>query len=323
MAIDYYKVLNISRQASVEEIKKMYRQLALKYHPDRNSNPGASIKFNEITEAYVVLSNEISREEFDRNGTNYTSNSTFSFSAINKDLAQKIFTQAFVTTSNRKSDLIDDLIDLGMKVGKRRASTGDTAFKPSLPSKRQRIQDPSIYKDLRVTLEEIKSGCTKKMKITKTVLNPDHITSRKVEKILKIDVKPGSKEGTTITFPKEGDEKRGVIPADIVFVLKDNPHELYQRDLDNNLIYTIKINLRRALIGDTTYEIPTLSGDRKLHFNSGGRVIKPKFTKTFPGEGLPHPEQDGKCGNLLLTFDIIFPDQFNSEQKDLLKTVLS
>ena len=108
-----------------------------------------------------------------------------------------------------------------------------------------------------------------------------------------------------------------------MFVLKDHPHELYQRDLDNNLIYTIKINLKEALIGDTTYEIPTLSGDRKLYFNSGGRVIKPKFTKIFPGEGLPHAEQNGKFGNFHLTFDILFPDEFNSEQKDLLKTALS
>jgi DnaJ-class molecular chaperone len=320
MAIDYYRVLNITRQASVEEIKKVYRKLALKYHPDRNKSPGASIKFNEITEAYVVLSNDNSRKDFDQNGVNYTSNSNFS---NNRDLARKIFTEVFVDKCSRKSDLIDDLVDLGMKVGKRRASTGDLSFKSSLLPKRQRIQDPAIYKHLFVTLEEIKSGCTKKMKITKAVLNPDQITTRKVEKILKIDVKPGSKEGTTITFPKEGDEKRGVIPADIVFVLKDHPHELYQRDSDNNLLYTIKINLREALIGDITYEIPTLSGDRKLHFDSGGRVIKPKFIKTFPGEGLPHPEQDGKFGNLLLTFEILFPDKFNSGQKDILKTVLS
>ena len=321
MAIDYYKVLNISRQASVEEIKKMYRKLALKYHPDRNSHPGASMKFNEITEAYVILSNEKSREEFDRCGTNYNSNSTFSFS---KDLGRKVFREVFVSSHNRKQDLIDDLIDLRMKVGKRRASTGDTAFfKSSLPLKRQIIQDPPIYKNLYVTLEEIKTGCTKKMKITKTVLNPDQITTRKVEKILQIDVQPGSKEGTTITFPKEGDEKRGVIPADIVFVLKDQPHVLYQRDLDNNLIYTIEVDLKQALIGDTTYEIPTLTGDRKLYFNSGGQVIKPKFTKTFPKEGLPHPEQEGKIGNLILTFDIIFPDKFNSEQKNVLRQILS
>ena len=315
MAIDYYKVLNISRQATVEDIKKMYRKLALKYHPDRNSQPGAAMKFNEISEAYVVLSNQKSREEFDRNGT--VSSSTFSFS---QDLAQRIFTEVFVSSSNRKTDLIDDLIDLRFKVGKRRASTGDMGLR--LPLKRQLLQDPPICKDLYVTFEEIMSGCTKKMKITKVVLNPDQTTSRRVEKILKIDIKPGSKEGTTITFPNEGDEKRGVIPADIVFVLKDHPHELYQRDLDNNLIYTKKINLRQALIGDKTYEIPTLSGDKKLYFNSGGGVIKPKFTKIFPGEGLPHPEQEGKFGNLILTFDTIFPDQFNSEQKDLLKTVL-
>lgn len=318
MAVDYYKVLNISRQASVEEVKKMYRKLALKYHPDRNRNPGASVKFNEITEAYVVLSNWIRRKDFDQNG-----NSTFSFSTHNEHLAQTIFTEVCLNENSRKLDLIDDLVDLGMKIGKRRASTEETAFnKPPLSKRRVIIQDPPIYKDLHVTLQEVKSGCTKKMKITKTVLEADRITSRKVEKILKIDVQPGSKEGTTITFPKEGDEKHGVIPADVVFVLKDCPHELYRRDADNNLIYTIKISLRQALLGDMVYEIPTLSGQGKLRFNPGGRTIKPKFTKTFPGEGLPLPEQDGKVGKLLLTFDIEFPETIDSKQKDILKMVL-
>ncbi|XP_028408624.1 dnaJ homolog subfamily B member 1-like [Dendronephthya gigantea] len=220
MAIDYYKVLNISRQASVEEIKKTYRKLALKYHPDRNSHPGAAIKFNEITEAYLVLSNEFRRQEFDRSAMNYST--AFSFSSnIDNDMAKNIFTEVFAKACHRKTDLIDDLIDLRMKVGKRKASTEDSASKSALPLKRQRIKDPPIYKNMHLTLEEIKSGCTKKMKITKLVLNHDQITSRKVEKILEIDVKPGSKEGTTITFPEEGDERKGVIPADIVFILKD------------------------------------------------------------------------------------------------------
>uniref|UniRef100_A0A673B4L9 DnaJ heat shock protein family (Hsp40) member B1b n=1 Tax=Sphaeramia orbicularis TaxID=375764 RepID=A0A673B4L9_9TELE len=90
-------------------------------------------------------------------------------------------------------------------------------------------QDPAVVRDLRVTLEEVLSGCTKKMKVSRKRLNPDGRT--------------GWKEGTKITFPKEGDETPTNIPADVVFVLKDKPHQVFKRD-GSDIIYTAKISLR-------------------------------------------------------------------------------
>lgn len=307
MGQDYYKILNVSRKATPAEIKKMYRELALIYHPDKNNSPVASTKFKQVTEAYLVLSDEKRREIFD----------TFGEEGI-KASPNLAFNDVFGGTT----DLMDELIDLRLKVGKRRrASTGNLARNMPLP-KRALTQDPPIYIDLRVTLEEIKSGCIKKMKITKQVLNPDQKTTRKMEKILTIDIKPGSREGTTIIFPKEGDEKLGIAAADIVFVLKDKPHALYHRDSNNNLIYTMKINLRQALLGDE-FEIPTLSPDKKFYFNTHDKIIKPKFVRRFPSEGLPLPEQPGGSGDLLLHFDIIFPEQFDTSQRSILRDVLS
>lgn len=325
MAIDYYKVLDISRQASFEEIRTVYRKLALKYHPDRNNEPGASQKFNEITEAYFVLSKQSSRDDYDRNGKSEGSTtSTFSSTFSHESRARSVFTATFPGIfANRKTDLIDDLIDLRMNVVKRRGSTGQvTVGKSGIKKQRSLSQDSPIYKDLYVTLEEIMTGCTKKMKITKNVLSTDRSSLRKVEKILRIDVKAGAKPGTTITFPKEGDEKLGVIPADIVFVLRDITHPLYQRDSNNNLIHTVKINLREALIGGNCYTVPTLLGERKLCFDPSGKVIQPTFTKIFSGEGLPHPDQNGRFGDLVMTFDIIFPTVCSIEQKYLLKSIL-
>lgn len=104
-------------------------------------------------------------------------------------------------------------------------------------------QDPPVVHDLRVTLEEVLSGCTKKMKISRKRLNPDGRTLRKEEKILEVQIKKGWKEGTKITFPKEGDETPTNIPADIAFVLKDKPHPVFKRD-GSDIIYTAKISLR-------------------------------------------------------------------------------
>lgn len=104
-------------------------------------------------------------------------------------------------------------------------------------------QDPPVIYDLQVTLEEVLSGCTKKMKISRKRLNPDGRSTRKEDKILEVQIKKGWKEGTKITFPKEGDETPTNIPADVVFVLKDKPHAVFRRD-GSDIIYPAKIPLR-------------------------------------------------------------------------------
>lgn len=106
-------------------------------------------------------------------------------------------------------------------------------------------QDPPVTHDLRVSLEEVFTGCTKKMKISRKRLNPDGRTTRSEDKILTVEVKKGWKEGTKITFPKEGDETPSNIPADVVFVVKDKPHPVYRRD-GSDIIYPAKITLKEV-----------------------------------------------------------------------------
>lgn len=109
-------------------------------------------------------------------------------------------------------------------------------------------QDPPVIHELRVT-EEIYSGCTKRSKISLKRLNSDGSGYRTEDKILTIEIKKGWKEGTKITFPREGDETPTSIPADIVFVIKDKDHPKFKRD-GSNIIYTAKISLLRGkLVG--------------------------------------------------------------------------
>ena len=107
----------------------------------------------------------------------------------------------------------------------------------------QRRKDPPVVHELKVSLEEVFSGCTKKMKISRKRLNPDGCTMRSEDKILTVDIKRGWKEGTKITFPKEGDEAPANIPADVVFVVKDKPHPVFRRE-GSDIIYPAKISLR-------------------------------------------------------------------------------
>lgn len=126
---------------------------------------------------------------------------------------------------------------------------GDGRRRRGMPSEslsnNRKHQDPPVVHELKVSLEEIFHGCTKRMKITRRKLNPDGRSMRTEDKILNIVIKKGWKEGTKITFPKEGDETPENIPADIAFVLKDKGHVHFKRD-GSNIIFSCKISLKEV-----------------------------------------------------------------------------
>ena len=102
-----------------------------------------------------------------------------------------------------------------------------------------------LCSDLPVSLEDINSGGTKKMKITRRILAHDGRSYRQEEKVLQVDIRPGWKAGTKVTFPKEGDQTPDKIAADVVFVIRDRPHERFKRD-GADLRCTEKITLKEV-----------------------------------------------------------------------------
>lgn len=181
-----------------------------------------------------------------------------------------------------------------------------------------RRQDPAVVHDLLVSLEDIYKGCTKKMKVTRKVLNPDGRTTRFEEKVLTITVKPGWKEGTKVTFPQEGDQHPNRIPADVVFIIKDVAHPHFKRE-GADIHYMAKISLRDALCGGSI-KVPTLDGGTiPLELTE---TIKPNSTKRITGQGLPMPKQPTRRGDLIITFDIKFPDYLPAGTKEILRDCL-
>jgi DnaJ family protein B protein 4 len=140
-----------------------------------------------------------------------------------------------------------------------------------------------------------------------------------VEEILTIEVKPGWKKGTKITFPEKGNEQPSVIAADLVFVIDEKPHEVFKRD-GNDLIVTHRLPLADALTGATTVALTTLDG-RPLTVPCP-EIIHPGFEKLVPREGMPLPKDPAKKGNLRIRFDVRFPTRLSPEQKAGIKRFL-
>uniref|UniRef100_A0A0E9WDK1 Chaperone DnaJ C-terminal domain-containing protein n=1 Tax=Anguilla anguilla TaxID=7936 RepID=A0A0E9WDK1_ANGAN len=153
------------------------------------------------------------------------------------------------------------------------------------------------------------------MKISRKRLNPDGRTTRMEDKILTIEIKRGWKEGTKITFPREGDESPNNIPADIVFVIKDKPHANFRRE-GSNIVYPVRISLRQSLCGCS---VTASTIDGKTCNVKITDVIKPGTRRIIAGQGLPFPKNPDQRGDLAVEFDVNFPDSLPSNAKEVLK----
>lgn len=333
MGKDYYKILGISKGAAEEDIKKAYRKQALKWHPDKNKAPNAAEKFKEVAEAYEVLSDPKKREIYDQYGEEGLKGGGGGGGGGASDGQGSTFTYTFhgdphATFATFFGGTNPFEMFFGRKVNGRdnedmEVDTGDpfgsfTSFNLNgFPRDRQprRKQDPAIHHELRVSLEEVFHGCTKRMKISRRRLNADGRTTRTEDKILSIEIKRGWKEGTKITFPREGDESPGCIPADIVFVIKDKPHPHFRRE-GSDIVYPVRISLRQSLCG-CSVTVSTIDG--KTCNMKITEVIKPGMRKTVAGQGLPFPKNPEQRGDLIVEFDVNFPDSLPSNAKDVLK----
>ncbi|XP_017281134.1 dnaJ homolog subfamily B member 1b [Kryptolebias marmoratus] len=345
MGKDYYEILGIKKGASEDDIKKAYRKQALRFHPDKNKSPGAEDKFKEIAEAYDVLSDPKKKDIYDRFGEEGLKGGgpagpsgpgtySYTFQGDPHAIFAEFFGgrnpfEQFFGARNGGMDEDMDTDDPFSRFGMGGGGMGgfSRSFNPGMggiggmgghTSVVKKQQDPAVVHDLKVSLEEVLNGCTKKMKICRKRLNPDGRSTRTEEKILEVQIKKGWKEGTKITFAKEGDETPRNIPADIVFVLKDKPHPVFKRD-GSDVVYTAKIPLRDALCGCTVHA-PTLDG-RTVTVSSTD-IVQPGMKRRVSGEGLPYPKRPDRRGDLIVEFEVKFPERLSQNARDTIAQVL-
>ncbi|KZV51118.1 DNAJ heat shock family protein [Dorcoceras hygrometricum] len=341
MGVDYYNILKVDKSATDDELKKAYRKLAMKWHPDKNPNnkAAAEAKFKEISEAYEVLSDSQKRAIYDQYGeeglkgqvpppdaggpdgaTFFRTGDGPNVFRFNPRNANDIFAEFFGSSSpfggmgngngvrvssNFPSSMFGD--DIFGSFG------GDSRPMSSGPRKA-----PPIERRLPCSLEELYKGSKKKMKISREIADASGKTLP-VQEILTIDIKPGWKKGTKITFPDKGNEEPNVIPSDLIFVIDEKPHSVFTRD-GNDLVVTQKISLAEALTGYTVH-LTTLDGrSLSIPINS---VIHPGYEEVVRGEGMPISKEPSRKGDLRIKFDIKFPTKLTAEQRSGFKKLLS
>jgi DnaJ homolog subfamily B member 4 len=143
--------------------------------------------------------------------------------------------------------------------------------------------------------------------------------------VLSIEVKPGWKKGTKITFPGKGHQQWNQLPADLVFVVDEKPHPVYRRD-GNDLVAEVRVTLAEAL-GGTVVVLAALDG-RELAVDVGGGeeddapVVRPGYELVVPAEGMPIAREPGRRGSLRIRFDVAFPERLTRRQRAQIKRVL-
>ncbi|KAJ4477387.1 hypothetical protein J3R30DRAFT_3334089 [Lentinula aciculospora] len=373
MGTDYYKLLGVDKSADENAIKKAYKKMALKWHPDRNNgSEEASKKFKEISEAFEVLSDNNKRTVYDQFGEEglkggggpapgagagpsgfsgfggFPSGSTFTFSnsgpsgfsssgGFNPSDPNKIFEQLFPGglgtfgmggmggRSGMRSERFDedDPMDSFSRFGSGMSGGmpgGIPRSRPSRPSRADSNPAPSeITRPLKVSLQDLYSGAVKHLKVGRRLLN-----GSTEDKVLDIQVHPGWKSGTKIRFARAGNEQARGEAQDLVFVVEEKPHEIFQRE-GNDLTCHISIPLLEALTHEGgKKQVESLDG-RKIQMNIPAGVVRPGQETTVHGEGMPI-RKDGtvkKKGDLIVKWDVIFPDRLASSQKEGLKKVLA
>lgn len=339
---DYYEVLGVSKSAGADEIKKAYRKLAIKYHPDKNpDNKEAEDKFKEAAEAYEVLSNPEKKAQYDRFGHEGMRGQGFGGGGgMNME---DIFSQF--------GDIFGDM--------------GGSPFESFFGGGRSSRQatGSNIRIKLRLTLEEISQGVEKKIKYRKKVVAPGvtfnncsvcggtgqvtRVTSTflgqmrttspcsacggsgktigskpadadregliATEVTTTLNIPAGVSEGMQLSVSGKGNEIAGGRSGDLIVVVEEIPHEHLSRE-GNNIVYELSVSFPTAALGGNI-EVPTVDGKVRIKIEPGtqpGKILRLK------GKGVPSLNGYGK-GDQLIYVNVWTPQKLSSEEKDLLK----
>jgi len=346
---DYYEILGVKRDATADEIKKAYRQIALKYHPDKNpNNPEAEEKFKAAAEAYEVLSNAEKRQRYDYLGHD----------GMREQAYRGSYTQA-EDIFGRYNNIFE--------------GTPFESFFQGGRSQQQTRQGSDLRIKLKLTLQEIASGVEKKIKIKRYVIcqtcggngaqngtalstcntckgtgevhrvantllgqvvthstcSVCHGTGKIIatpcstckgegriyaEEVVNIKIPAGVTQGMQLSMRGKGNmPPHGGVPGDLLIAIEEKEDDALKRE-GKDIHYQLYISFIDAVFG-AEKEVPTLSGDVKIKLEPGtqsGKILR------LRGKGIKEVNGYGQ-GDQLVHIQIWTPDKLNKEEKEILE----
>ncbi len=346
---DYYEILGVNKNAEASEIKKAYRKLAIKYHPDKNpDDKEAEAKFKEAAEAYEILSDQQKRAQYDQFGhAGVNGQGGFGGGGMNMD---DIFSQF--------GDIFGEAFGGGGGFGGfRRSGAG-----------RRTVKGSNLRVKLKLTLEDVVNGVEKKIKVNKLVQaegveyttcqtckgtgqvmrvvnsflgqmqtastcptcqgagqsvskkpsGSDQNGMVRKEVVVPIEIPAGVEEGMQLTLRGKGNDAPGNgVPGDLLIVIEEQNHPDFVRD-GVNLHHDLYLNFADATLG-TSIEVPVVGGKVKFKISAGTQSGK---TLRLKGKGIPDINGYGR-GDILVHVNIWTPQNLTKDEKAFLEKMQS
>ena len=291
---NYYDILGLTENATFDEIKKSYRALSLKYHPDRNPNDNTSKeKFQQISSAYEILSDIQSKKDYDMKQKN-----------------SYPFYQDIGMGMGMRPD-INQMFNHMFNGGNINISSG---FKMNFTQSQFYKPTPAlIIKHISIKIEQVFNDVILPIEIERNITKNNRNTIEKAT--IHIQIHKGIDDGENIVYKEYGNILDD-IKGDIQVIIKVIPNpNFYRKGLD--LFYNQKISLKQALCG-FNFDFNHLNS-LTYQLNNDGNIIYQNYTQKIPGIGLT---RDGHTGFLLINFIVEFPDKLSDEQKNKIKDIL-
>jgi len=303
--MDYYATLGIDKTATDEEIKKKYRKLSLKHHPDRG---GDAEEFKKINEAFQTLGDKVKRQQYDMQRNNPFSNlGGGGVMDPNIDNIMKMFFSGAMPGGN--------VFGPGIQFGHAGMGMPNVQiFRNGQPVNLVRKPAP-ITKTVEISLEDAYKGLTHPLHIERWIM---YGNERRIEKEkIYVNIPTGIDDGERIVLKDKGNSLNEQVKGDIHIFIKINNNSVFIRD-GLELIFKKIITLKQALTG-FKFDIKHLNGKTYTINNEPGNIIQPNYSRDIPKLGMIRGNNNGR---MIIVFEIKFPDSLSNEQVNKLKNIL-
>jgi DnaJ family protein B protein 11 len=312
MLENYYKTLGVEENATTDEIKKAYRSLSFKNHPDKNhGNPEATSKFQKISEAYETLGDIQKREEYDM---------------MNKNPFLRMNSQGGGGMEVPMDDIFNLFFGGGSPFAGMPGFPGQVAggfpggkvhvFHGGPMGFQQAISKPSpIVKNILISMEQVLNGAVVPLDIERWIIENGNKVFE--SETIYVTVPQGVDDGELVIIRDKGNMINENVKGDIKIFIKIANETLFKR-IGLDLILEKKITLKEALCG-FSFEIKYINGKSYTLNNNKGNIIPPDYKKLYPNMGLTRGDHKGK---MIIHFQLDFPETLTEEQINKISEIL-